>query len=568
MDSSPARSVRYEQKTNRSLRTENLVTEPKREDRHLHEHLHETDGQLHFYDYDGELKKALVSVGNPLALLEMAHDAIIVRDKNSVVQFWNRGSSDLYGWTAEEAKGQVTHALLDTKFSTSSKDDVDWALANLGHWEGELSHRRKDGSRIRVSSRQALRKNEDGNPVFILEINRDVTHNSYLKLLQEVAVAASEAHTVEEAMNTCLSSICSHTGWCVGRACILLTGEDGELGCDGIWYLGEPGRFDGFRAFSEKNPLALVEGLAGRVIKSREPSWISDIQQDPYFSTETTARDAKIASAFGLPVTAGSEVVAVLELFSENPMEMNESFTEVLANVGRQLGRVFERVASEQAQRRLSVSLLRSQDDERRRIARELHDSAGQYLAGVRMSLDRVRRDAGKMPAKTAEKLDEAAEMAKKCESEVRTISYLLHPPLLEELGLASVANWYAEGFAARSNVAVILDVSPNLGRLDKAVELTLFRVLQECLTNIHRHSGSKTAHIKITADSQHATLRVTDEGKGIPQRTLERWTVAGPQTGVGISGMRERLKDLGGTLEITAGAKGTTVQASVPIRR
>jgi PAS domain S-box-containing protein len=518
------------------------------------------------HSYDEEIKKALISAGNPVALLEMAHDAIIVRDTDSVVQFWNRGATDLYGWTPDEAKGHPTHTLLDTTFPpSSSKEDVGWALINLGHWEGELSHRRKDGSRIRVSSRQALRRNEDGKPVFVLEINRDIAYNSYLKLLQEVAVSASESRTIQEAVNRCLTSICSHTGWCVGRACLITTGDGGEINCSSLWYLSELKRFDAFREFSEKNPLALVEGLAGRVMKCKEPVWISSTDEDPYFSTGKVAREAGIKSAFGLPVIAGSEIVTVLELFSENPMKLNEGFRDVLANVGRQLGRVFERVTAEEAQRRLSASLLRSQDDERRRIARELHDSAGQYLAGMRMCIDQARRGTEKIPRATAEKLDEAAEMAKRCESEVRTLSYLLHPPLLEELGLASAANWFTEGFSARSGVQVRLDVSPSIGRMDQLIELTLFRILQECLTNIHRHSGSRTATVKISADSQQVSLQVTDEGKGIPKRTLERWSVVGPQLGVGISGMRERVKDLGGTLRIEADETGTTVKATVP---
>ena len=514
---------------------------------------------------DEELKRALTSAGNPLALLEMAHDAIIVRDMDDVVQFWNRGAVDMYGWTAKEATRQPSRALLHTKF-IHSRQDIDWALMNVGHWEGELDHRRKDGSRIQVSSRQALRRNEDGEPVFVLEINQDITHRAYLALLQEVGVAASESQTIPEAVNRCLTLLCRHTGWCLGRACLLVTDKNNQVGCEGVWYVSEEKRFDSFRDFSENNPLALVEGLAGRVLQSREPVWIRDIEADRYFSVGSAVRDARIKSAFGFPVLAGAEVVAVLELFSETPMYMNDGSVAVLANVGRQLGRVFERVSADESQRRLSVSLLRSQDDERRRIARELHDSAGQYLAGVRMCLDGARREADKLPVKAAEKLQEAADMAKKCETEVRTLSYLLHPPLLEELGLSAAANWFAEGFSSRSGVRVKIDVSPNMPRLEKAIELTLFRILQECLTNIHRHSGSKSATVKITADAKQVSMEVRDQGSGIPKGALERWSPAGPQTGVGISGMRERVKDLGGTLEIATTAKGATVKATVPI--
>jgi len=301
-------------------------------------------------------------------------------------------------------------------------------------------------------------------------------------------------------------------------------------------------------------------------MKSRAPLWITEVQKDRYFSTGAVARDAGICTAFGLPITAGSEVVAVLELFSETPVDANHDFVGVLSNVGRQLGRVFERVIAEEAQRRLSVSLLRSQDDERRRIARELHDSVGQYLAGVSMCVDGARKAPGGIPSVALEKLNEASEMAKKCETEVRTLSYLLHPPLLEELGLASATNWFVQGFADRSGIDVTVDLSPELKRLDHAVELTLFRILQECLTNIHRHSRSKTATVKMFADEKNVYLEVVDQGTGIPKRTLDSWSLAGPRGGIGIRGMRERLKDLGGSLQIDANKRGTTVRAAVPI--
>jgi PAS domain S-box-containing protein len=539
------------------------VTEPK----HGHEHL---DGQeedsLQPFDYRDDLKRSLISIGNPLALLEMAHDAIIVRDVDSVVQFWNRGATDLYGWDSHDASGNVTHTLLDTKFPIT-KEDVDWALLNIGHWEGELNHRRKDGSRLRVLSRQALRRNEDGQPVFILEINRDVTHNSYLQLLQEVAVAASESRRVEDAVRVCLTSICVHTGWCVGRVCLLTARENEDIDCrSGIWHLADEARFALFRGSVEDHTSALEASLAGRVLKSREPVWIKDVDEDAYFSRSAAARDAGIRSAFALPIVAGSEVVAVLELFSENPMDMNEHFLEVLMNVGRQLGRVFERVTAEEAQRSLSSSLLRSQDDERRKIARELHDSAGQYLAGIKMCLDRTRRKNESLPAAARESLDEAVGMVKKCESEIRTLSYLLHPPLLDELGLASTARWFVDGFAARSGVHVNLETSPALARLDQVIELTLFRILQECLTNIHRHSGSQTATIRIESNAQEVSLVVSDQGKGIAQRKLGFWSASTPREGVGINGMRERLKELGGKLDIRSTKQGTTVKAIIPL--
>jgi PAS domain S-box-containing protein len=215
--------------------------------------------------------------------------------------------------------------------------------------------------------------------------------------------------------------------------------------------------------------------------------------------------------------------------------------------------RTAELEESNQQLRQLSASLIRSQDDERRRIARELHDSAGQYLGAVSIALDVATTEHDS----AARKLAEAAEMAKKCTSEIRTISHLLHPPLLEELGFASAAQWYINGFAARSGIQVQVHIPKQLDRLGNDVELVLFRILQESLTNVHRHSGSKTATIRVGTDSQQAWLEVQDQGNG---SSLEF------RPGIGITGMRERAKDLSGTLEISSNESGTRVRVVLPL--
>lgn len=249
------------------------------------------------------------------------------------------------------------------------------------------------------------------------------------------------------------------------------------------------------------------------------------------------------------------------------PAEIDEPFLSTMSSVAAHLCRFFERLAAQEAQRRLSVSLLRAQDDERRRIARELHDSAGQYLGALGLSLEAVRRA---VPSESApiveEKLAEAEDIIARCSADLRTLSHLLHPPLLEDLGLASAVNWYITGFAQRSGIEVSSKVN-ELPRFDHSVELTLFRILQECLTNIHRHSGSKTASVALAADAQSVSLEIRDQGKGIPQEILRGWSRNTHRAGVGINGMRERLNDLGGALEITSDNRGTAVRACIPLR-
>jgi signal transduction histidine kinase len=216
---------------------------------------------------------------------------------------------------------------------------------------------------------------------------------------------------------------------------------------------------------------------------------------------------------------------------------------------------------SEKSLRGLTGRLLQLQDEERRRFSRELHDSLGQYLAGVKMNLDMFSNS---RPGEGL--LAEAIELLDQSIAETRTISHLLHPPLLDEAGFSSAAKWYLEGFAQRSGIQVKIDLPENLGRLPKAIELGLFRVLQESLTNIHRHSGSPRAEVSLKVLPEKVLLEVRDFGKGIPPRLLESFQTKGISFGVGLAGMRERVRDLGGRLEIQAQSPGSLVSVSLPL--
>ena len=223
---------------------------------------------------------------------------------------------------------------------------------------------------------------------------------------------------------------------------------------------------------------------------------------------------------------------------------------------------------TESSLRQLSGRLLQLQDEERRRIARDLHDTTGQKIAALSMSLDRVARFLDSKKPERQEALDEGREIVRTIGEEIRTLSYLLHPPLLDESGLGSAVRWYAEGFQKRSGIRLNVNIGSDLGRLSTEVEMALFRVVQESLTNVHRYSGSPDAEIRITDTADAVKLEVIDHGKGIEVGTA-RVKVEGIATlGVGIPGMRERLRQLGGQLEVEFGREGTRVSASVPLKK
>jgi len=215
----------------------------------------------------------------------------------------------------------------------------------------------------------------------------------------------------------------------------------------------------------------------------------------------------------------------------------------------------------------LNARMTMLQDQERRRIARELHDSVGQLLAAMSINSAFLAAESHKVSPDAAKRLYENAAMAKEASEEIRTISHLLHPPLLDGGGLASALRCYVEGFSERSKIDAKLDIPREFAGLSQEMELSIFRVVQECLTNIHRHAGSPTAGIRITQDEACLRVEIEDAGRGIPPEK-ESASGVSAQAGVGLRGMRERLRHLSGTLHIQSNQDGTRVTAILPVAR
>lgn len=219
---------------------------------------------------------------------------------------------------------------------------------------------------------------------------------------------------------------------------------------------------------------------------------------------------------------------------------------------------------AEQQLRVVSGHLLNLRDEERRKLGRDLHDSAGQLLSMAKLNLSLAQEHLQSVNDRGKAFLDECSTLIDQSLSEVRTISYLLHPPLLEELGLAGVLPWYVSGFSQRSRIQVALDMPPEMGRLPKEVELGLFRIVQECLTNVHRHSNSSTATISLSLDDCQVRLKIADQGKGMAATSAESGSER-RSGGVGLSGIRERVANLGGHMQIRSGDWGTAIEVIFP---
>ncbi len=273
------------------------------------------------------------------------------------------------------------------------------------------------------------------------------------------------------------------------------------------------------------------------------------------------AEDERLLLSLGKFATSAYQILTSLDAL-RSEMSLREKAEASLRVSNSRLQDVIEKRTG--ALRRLSITLLESQDEERRRFGRDLHDSVGQYLTIIKMNLD-VMNGTGESDVKRPELLSQCLDAVNGCLKETRTISYLLHPPLLDEAGFESAARWYVDGFAERGGIEATLKFPEKMDRLPRSVEVVLFRILQESLTNVHRHSGSPTVEVELEVDAKVVSLSVRDAGRGIPVYVLQQFRESGT-AGIGLAGMRERVTDLGGELRLQSDSNGTLLQAIVPL--
>lgn len=242
--------------------------------------------------------------------------------------------------------------------------------------------------------------------------------------------------------------------------------------------------------------------------------------------------------------------------------ERTGQLTQALARLESE---VRERKLAEEQLRQLSIRLMTLQDEERRHIARDLHDTTGQTLAAIKMTIALIQQTANRPELLLL--LDDLNALTDEAVQEIRTTSYLLHPPLLDEAGIASAAHWFVEGFAKRSGIQVQCEIADDLERPPRNYELVLFRVLQESLTNVHRHSKASAATVRLNLLANYFRLEIIDNGGGIPEERIKKLREAAGGAGVGIAGMRQRVQELDGKMEIQSGPTGTIVSVTLPLK-
>ena len=303
-----------------------------------------------------------------------------------------------------------------------------------------------------------------------------------------------------------------------------------------------------------------IDGFCSSAICQENLLIVPDATANPRLASQPLVIfQPKLRFYAGAPLTTPrGHRIGTLCVIDTIPRNLSQEQAEALQSLARTVIAQLElRRSVRNSMESITGRLIRAQDDERRRIARELHDSTGQVLAGLSMLLGQMQRESS---AANLDKFEECKALIGSAAAEIRNLSYLLHPPLIDEIGLASAVAEYAEGFEKRSGLCVHVEVSKDFGRLDGNRELALFRIIQESLGNIHRHSGSAVATIKIFAREKDVVLEIRDEGRGLPFRSAETG-----KFGVGMRSMQERLRPLGGNLQIETSTGGTTIRAVLP---
>lgn len=473
-----------------------------------------------------EAKRAGEVQNRLAAIVESSDDAIVSKGLNGIITSWNKAAERIFGYSANEAIGQSIALIIPPDRLDEERD----ILARIGRGE-RIDHfqtvrRHKDGTLLDVSVTISPVQDSSGRLIGASKVARDITAQKRTEQALREGEQRYEAVTDASPVMTWMSGtdgLCHYfnKGWLdfVGRTLEQEAGngwtenlhpEDRDR-CLQVYATN----FDARRPFEMEYRLRHHSGQYRWIFDRGVPRYKPDGTFEGYVGGCLDIHDRKEA-------------------------------TERI------------RVADE------TLRLMKTQDEERRRIARELHDSAGQTLTVLGLSLAQLVDKAEAIAPELAKEGREIEKVVQQLHREIRTTSYLLHPPLLDEAGLTSALNWYVQGVAERSGMAIDLSISEDFGRLPADMELAIFRIVQECLTNIHRHAQSKTAQIRMARENARASIEVRDEGKGIsPERLAEVQTHG---SGVGISGIRERLRQFQGEMKIESNASGTTVYATIPI--
>ncbi len=520
----------------------------------------DTQGQVIFLYLTGiditERKQAERTMALLAAIVDSSDDAIISKNLDGIITSWNQGAERVFGYSAEGAVGQHITLIIPPDWQNEEVEILDRLRGGEQFDHFETVRERKDGTKIDVSLTISPVKDGDGRIVGASKVVRDITHRKRF----ERALRESEERfrAIVETTPECVKLVASDgTLFHMNSSGLAMVGADCADVVVGknIYALIAPKDCEKFRAFNERICLgekgALefdMVGLKGTVRRMESHAAPLQIPDGTIVQLAVT-RD----------ITERTRAQAELRKSEEQLRRLTRELeTQVRGRTQELEQRNAEILEQSELLRDLSRRLLQAQDQERRHIARELHDSAGQIVTVLGIHLARISQRMRQNGNQIAEDLEDCRELAQQLSQEIRTTSYLLYPPLLDETGLNQALCWYIQGLMQRSGLDIKLNISEGFGRLSREMELVVYRLVQECLTNIHRHSGSKSAVIDLIREGEIVSLEIRDVGKGIPPGKLDLLQLQG--AGVGIRGMRERVRQFNGLMNIKSNDDGTTI--------
>jgi PAS domain S-box-containing protein len=519
------------------------------------------------------------------SILANMGDAVIVADTQERFLVFNPAAQRLFGRGAAETPSarwpQQYGLYLDDKTTPFPAGELPLSRAIRGEDVNDVDvfvrHAKAPaGLWTRVNGRPLRDANGvvSGGVIVCRDITALKRAEEEVSLLHTIIMEVAAAHDLTASLEVVLRRVCEKTGWAIGQAWVLPSDED-RLELSPAWYSSVP-RLEHFRAVSEATQLLPGEGLPGRVWASGRPAWIRDVTEDANFPRARAALEVGLKAALGIPIVAGSRVVAVIEFFVQEPRDEDERLTKVIATVAAELDLVLERKRAEEALRQqekmlrssferiqeLAGRLIIAQEAERSRIARDLHDDVNQQLAGLSIGLSGLRRRIGERdPATVEASLTMLQQRTSSLADSVRRLSHDLHPGVLQQVGLTAALESHCAEFAAQHGIEVKFGAAPDLTGVAPEAALCVFRTAQEALRNAAKHAAAHRIHVALAHQGGELTLMIADDGRGFDTARVKR---AGG--GLGLLSIEERARLLHGHVEIeSAPEKGTTVRMAIP---
>ena len=413
-----------------------------------------------------------------------------------------------------------------------------------------------------------------GGKAQILATIRDATQRQLAELLRSgahfmrfsnaVAAGAAGASSVEHAIRFYLRQICDYFHWVFAHAHTFSEQCLSARVPTDIWHFGLHDRAESVQSLVAAKRFVLPEEWYSRILAGSQAIMVNDFEAQPESLVKVAVQNAGLSSALVMPILVGGEVAGVCQYFSDEPMDRGPLFLNTMDSLTARLGQIIDQKLADESVRRLSNKLFCVQDEERRQLARELHDTTAQNIAAILMDLGVIGRSADVLTPEARHALSESLSLTRQSLQEIRSFSYLIHPPMLDELGLVSALRIFIEGFSQRSGMHVHLEAPVSRPKLPTHLESTVFRVIQEALTNARRHSGSSTADVKLRTTPTELKLSVENETTG--GLLWGQPNIQPAKIGVGMRSMHERVQHVGGRLDFHIGKNRTVLEAVFPL--